>query len=243
MIEWDDEGAVLAVRKYGETSVIADIFTSKHGRHAGIVRGGIGRKLRPALQPGSQISISWRARLEDQLGTFTIEPLRSRSAAAMGDKLALAGLNAVTALLATTLPERDPHPALYAKTIQLLDLLGHSSIWPLAYLNWEMALLDDMGFGLELGACAVSGANDRLIYISPKSGRAVAESAAGAWADRMLPLPDVMRGEGDATNTEIARALGTTGHFVENRLYRSLGGPKVPAARARLIDVLKSYSA
>lgn len=240
MIEWQDEGAVLAVRKHGESSVIADIFTSKHGRHAGIVRGGIGRKLRPALQPGSQISVSWRARLDEHLGVFTIEPIRSRSAAALADKLALAGLNAVTALLLTTLPERDPHPALYTQTVQLLDLLGQSDVWPLAYLRWEMALLDDMGFGLELGACAVSGANDRLIYISPKSGRAVAESAAGEWADRMLPLPDVMRGEGEGTNAEIARALGTTGHFIENRLFRSLGDRPVPSARGRLIDVLRA---
>ncbi len=238
MIEWRDEGAVLAVRQHGETSVIADIFTAQHGRHAGIVRGGVSRKLRPILQPGAQVDVTWKARLDSHLGAFTIEPIRSRSAAAMGDRLALAGLNAVTALLLVTTAERDPHPAFYTQTIQLLDLLGHADIWPLAYMKWEMALLEEMGFGLELGACAVSGANDRLIYVSPKSGRAVAESAAGEWVNRLLPLPDVMRGEGEGSDAEIATALGTLGHFIEHKLIRSLGDKPLPAARGRLIDVL-----
>lgn len=243
MIEWRDEGAVLATRKHGETSVIAEVFTANHGRHAGIVRGGVGRKLKPALQPGSQISVTWKARLDEHLGAFTVEPVRSRAANAMGNRLALAGLNAVTGLLSVTLAERDPHPNLYAKTVQLLDLLGQSDIWPLAYLKWELALLDEMGFGLELGACTVSGANDRLIYVSPKSGRAVSESAAGEWADRLLPLPPVMLGEGDGTDAEVAQALGTTGYFLETKLIRSLGDRPIPPARARLIDVLARHSA
>ena len=238
MIEWQDEAALLASRPFGETSVIIDVFSAAHGRHAGVVRGGTSRKVAPILQPGAQLSVAWKARLDTHLGSFTVEPVRSRAAAAMGDRLALAGLNAVCSLLAFVLPEREAHPALYERTINLLDLLGQSDVWPLAYLRWEQALLEDMGFGLDLSACAVRGVNEDLIYVSPKSGRAVSREAAGEWADRMLPLPAVLAGKGDASNAEIVKALGTTGYFIENRLVKSLGDKPMPAARGRLIDAI-----
>ncbi|SIT90963.1 DNA replication and repair protein RecO [Yoonia rosea] len=238
MIEWRDEAALLSSRPFGETAVIIEVFSAAHGRHAGVVRGGSSRKLAPILQPGAQVAVAWRARLDSHLGSFTVEPIRSRAAAAMGDRLALAGLNAVCSLLSMVLPEREAHGPLYDRTIGLLDLLGQSEVWPLAYLRWEQALLEEMGFGLDLSACAVRGVNEDLVYVSPKSGRAVSREAAGEWADRMLPLPPVLAGKGDASNSEIARALGTTGYFIEHRLIKSLGDHPMPGARARLVDAI-----
>ncbi|MFT6073269.1 MAG: DNA repair protein RecO (recombination protein O) [Yoonia sp.] len=238
MIEWQDEAALLAARPFGETSVIIEVFSEAHGRHAGVVRGGTSRKVAPSLQPGAQLSVTWKARLDSHLGSFTVEPIRSRAAAAMGDRLALAGLNAVCGLLVMVLPEREAHPPLYDRTIALLDLLGQSDVWPLAYLRWEQALLEEMGFGLDLSACAVRGVNEDLIYVSPKSGRAVSREGAGEWADRMLPLPPVLAGKGDATPAEIECALGTTGFFIENKLIKGLSDRPLPPARARLVEVI-----
>ena len=238
MIEWRDEGAVLSVRHHGETSAIVEVFTQSHGRHAGVVRGGVSRKMTPILQPGAQVEVVWKARLDEHLGTFTVEPLRSRAAAVMGDRLALAGLNAVAGLLGVVLPERDSHPDLYRRTMGLLDLLGDGDLWPLAYLSWELALLEDMGFALDLTTCALTGATEGLVYVSPRSGRAVSAAGAGDWADKLLPLPPVMRGEGAADDAAIYAALGTTGYFIEHKLVQGSGGRPMPAARQRLLDQL-----
>jgi DNA repair protein RecO (recombination protein O) len=239
MIEWRDEGALIRVRKHGESSAIIEVFTPSRGLTAGIVRGGTSRKIAPTLQPGAQLDVTWKARLEDHLGSFTVEPIRSRTAQVMQDRLALAGLNAVTGLLSFLLPDREAHAPLYARTIQLLDLLGQNDVWPLAYLQWEVALLDEMGFGMDLSACAVSGLNDDLFYVSPRTGRAVSRLAAGEWADRLLPLPHVLLGKGDADLNEIVLALRTTGHFLNNHLAKSLGNLPIPEARQRLIDAMK----
>jgi len=235
-MDWRDQGIMLQLRRHGETSAIIEVFTEEHGRHAGIVRGGTSRKIAPVLQPGAQLDVTWRARLEDHLGTFHVEPLRSRAAAAMSGRLSLAGLNAVCALLAFALPEREPHPGLYRRSEQLLDLLGQDDIWPLAYLNWEMALLEDAGFGLDLTQCAVTGTREELVYVSPKSGRAVSRVGAGEWSERLLPLPPCMRGEGEAADDEIAEALRTTGHFLENHIAAVQNRP-LPEARARFVDI------
>ncbi|MCE8513461.1 DNA repair protein RecO [Ruegeria pomeroyi] len=237
-MDWRDQGILLSVRRHGETSAIIDTFTASHGRHAGVVRGGTSRRIAPILQPGAQLDLSWRARLEEHLGSFTVEPLRSRAAAAMSGRLALAGLNAVVSLLSFCLPERETHPRLYKQSEQLLDLLGQDEIWPLAYLRWELALLDALGFGLDLSACAVTGASDDLVYVSPRSGRAVSVGAAGEWADRLLPLPPCLRGEGPASDPEIALALRTTGYFLEHRVAPALGHAPLPQARGRLIDLI-----
>jgi DNA repair protein RecO (recombination protein O) len=238
MIEWQDEGTVLAVRPHAESAAIVEAFTPAHGRHAGLVRGGAGRKLSATLQPGSQVALTWKARLDDHLGTFTVEPLRSRAAQTLSDRFALTGLNAVTALLTRTLPERDPHPRLYARTSALLDLLGDTDLWPLAYLQWELALLDDMGAGLDLATCAVTGTTEDLAYVSPKSGRAVSRAGAGDWAPKLLPLPAVLTGQGEATGHEIAAALATTGWFLEHRLIAPADDRGLPAARARLLEAI-----
>ncbi|CUI00421.1 DNA repair protein RecO [Leisingera aquaemixtae] len=237
-MEWRDHGILLSVRRHGESSAIIDVFTEGHGRHAGVVRGGAGRRMAPILQPGAQLDVTWRARLEDHLGSYHAEPLRSRAAAALSGRLALAGLNTVTALLSFCLPEREPHPDLYSRSEQLLDLLGNEDLWPLAYLRWELALLEEMGFGLDLSACAVTGSRFGLAYVSPKTGRAVSREGAGDWADRLLPLPPVMLGQGNADDAEILQALRTTGYFLEAHLAPSLGNHPLPEARGRLMDQL-----
>ncbi|MDF0600817.1 DNA repair protein RecO [Psychromarinibacter sp. C21-152] len=236
-MDWRDQGILLSSRRHGETSAIIEAFTPDHGRHMGVVRGGAGRRIAPILQPGAQLDLHWRARLEDHLGSFTVEPVKSRAAAVMGDRLALSALNAVTALLSFSLPEREPHPPLYHRSVALLDMLGTSELWQLAYLHWELALLDEMGFGLDLSACAVTGATEGLAYVSPRSGRAVTAEGAGDWKDRLLPLPGCLRVLRPAPAAEIAEALRVTGYFLETNLAPSLGDRPLPAARQRFADL------
>jgi DNA repair protein RecO (recombination protein O) len=241
-MEWRDQGILLGVRRHGESAAILEVFTETRGRHAGLVRGGASRRMAPVLQPGAQLDVEWRARLEDHLGSFRVEPVRSR-AASMGERLALAGLNAVCALLLFALPEREAHPLLYRRTVILLDLLERPDIWPLAYLNWELVVLEEMGFGLDLRACAVMGerAND-LSYISPRTGRAVSRAGAGEWAERLLPLPPCLLGEGPAPDAEILQGLEVTGHFLRHHLAPHLGERPLPDARARLVGWLEAQA-
>jgi DNA repair protein RecO (recombination protein O) len=229
---------LLAVRRHGESSAIIEVFTAQHGRHAGVVRGGGGRKTAPILQPGAQLDVTWRARLDEHIGAFTVEPVQSRAAMVMGDRLALAGLNSVVALLSYSLPERESHPALYSSTIMLMDMLGTSPAWPLAYLRWELSLLDELGFGLDLSRCAVNGEIDDLAFVSPRSGRAVSAEAAGEWADRLLPLPPALLGDGQGDLAGIREGLKTTGYFLNNRLAKQFTDKPLPPARQRLIDVI-----
>ena len=235
-MEWRDQGILLSSRRHGESSAIIEVFTPTQGRHAGVVRGGTSRKIAPILQPGAQLDVMWRARLEDHIGAFSVEPVRSRAAVAMGDRWALAGLNAVTSLVAFCLPEREPHVPLYQRTEALLDLLGQGDVWPLAYLQWELSLLEDLGYGLDLTRCAVTGATEGLAYVSPKSGRAVSTDGAGEWAERLLPLPDILRGVGAGEDAQIAQAFRTTGYFLSAHLAADLGGKPLPQARARFVE-------
>lgn len=237
-MEWRDEGALLGVRQHGETSAIIEVFTRDHGRHLGVVRGGVSRRIAPILQPGAQLDLTWRARLDAHIGAFTVEPLRSRAAAVMADRQALAALASLTALLAFALPEREPHPALYARSIALLDALGQAPDWREAYLRWELALLEELGFGLDLSRCAATGATEELIFVSPKSGAAVSRAGAGEWADRLLPLPPVLLGRPAEAPGEVALGLRTTGHFLQAWLAPALGDRPLPAARARLVALL-----
>ncbi|MEY4695656.1 MAG: hypothetical protein RIT14_84 [Pseudomonadota bacterium] len=236
-MEWRDEGALLSVRPHGESAAIIEVFTAQHGRHAGVVRGGMSRRIAPLLQPGAQVALTWRARLEGHMGSFTVDPVRSRSAL-LGNRLALSGLNATCAMLHLALAEREAHPALYRATIALLDALEAGADWPPDYLRWEMLLLDEVGFGLDLSACAVTGARDDLAYVSPKSGRAVSRAAAGDWADRLFPLPPALMGQGGALPAEMVQGLAITGHFLARGLSGMLNGRPLPEARARLIELL-----
>jgi DNA repair protein RecO (recombination protein O) len=237
-MDWRETGILLGVRRHGETSAIIEVFTEGHGRHAGVVRGGTSRKLAPVLQPGAQLDLSWRARLDAHIGTFTVEPVRSRATQVMGDATALAGLHAITALLTFALPEREAHGALYRRTLGLLDLLGVNEMWPAAYLHWELALLEDLGYGLDLSSCAATGTEEELAFVSPRTGRAVSRTGAGDWADRLLPLPPVLLGQGEAPDAEISEGLRTTGHFLHTWLAPALGDRPLPKARQRLVDRL-----
>jgi len=236
-MEWRDEGALLSVRMHGESAAIIEVFTAGHGRHAGVVRGGASRRIAPVLQPGAQLDLTWRARLDDHIGTFTVEPVRSR-AGVLGDRLALAGLNAVCAMARVALPERLPHPHLWVMTMALLDALETDAGWPVAYLRWEALLLDELGFGLDLTRCAVTGSREDLAFVSPKTGRAVSRQGAGEWAARLLPLPAGMLGQGPANSADIAQGLAITGHFLARELAPTLNGRPLPDARARLLDLL-----
>ncbi len=228
-MEWQDRGTVLAVRPHGEAAAIVILLTAEHGCHAGLVRGGASRRMRPVLQPGNLVQARWSARLESHLGTFAVEALNPRAAALMQDRRALAALSSVTALLGFALPERQPHPRLFAATEELLDLAAAGGDWAPAYLAWELLLLEETGFGLDLSACAVTGARTGLAHVSPRTGRAVSAAGAGKWADRLLPYPDPR---------DMGGALRTTGHFLEHRLAPALGERLLPAARARLVALL-----
>ena len=236
-MEWRDQGAIISVRRHGETSAIVEVFTQNQGRHAGVVRGATSRKNAPFLQPGAQVDVTWRARLNEHLGTFAIEPVQSR-AHVMSNPLALSGLNAVCALLHFTLPEREAHPRLYATSIALLDAIADTPDWPLDYLHWEVLLLDDLGFGLDLTECAVTGIHDGLDYISPKTGRAVSRAGAGEWVDRLLPFPPCLNSDAAVGVSDLIEGLRTTGHFLEHHLAPDLGNNPLPEARARMIDRL-----
>lgn len=236
-MEWTDEGVLLSMRLHGESSAIVEMFTAAHGRHLGVVRGGASRRMAAMLQPGSQLALRWRARLDDHLGVFTVEPLAAR-AGIMADALALAGLNSICALLHVALPEREAHLPLWRTTMVLLARLEARLDWVPDYLRWEMLLLDELGFGLDLATCAVTGSREDLAYVSPKSGRAVSRGGAGDWAARLLPLPPVLLGQGPATPPEVALALALTGHFLDKGLQPLLMGKPLPEARARLLRML-----
>jgi len=237
-MEWQDTGIIISVRKHGELSTIVDVLTEKHGRHAGMVRGGASRRLAPILQPGTQVAVEWNARLEDHLGTYRLEPTQSRSAI-LSDRLALSAMGSIFSLVNFAFPERLPFKALYQGTVELLDAMNASHSWLSAYAVWELAVLDALGYGLDLTSCAATGVTQDLIYVSPKSGRSVSRRAGADWADRMLPLPTFLRnGYTSSDANEILNALRTTGYFLEKRLAPALGNRPLPQARARFITVL-----
>ena len=238
-MEWTDEGVLLSMRRHGESAAIVEMFTAAHGRHLGLIRGGASRKMAAMLQPGSQLALRWRARLDDHLGIFTVEPLAAR-AGIMADALALAGLNAICALLHVALPEREAHLPLWRATMALLARLEARLDWVPDYLRWELLLLEELGFGLDLTSCAVTGSREDLAYVSPRSGRAVSRGGAGDWAARLLPLPPVLLGQGPASGVEAAQALALTGHFLDKGLHPLLMGKPLPEARARLLRMLET---
>lgn len=233
-MEWQASGTVVTRRRHGENAVILRVMTREHGLASGVVPGGASVRRAAMLQPGARLALRWRARLDDHLGTFTAEPEAARPGL-LGDADALAGLNAVCALLNFALPERDPHPRLHDATEALLDQMDAGGDWAGSYLRWELLLLDEMGFGLELSRCAVSGVREGLAYVSPRSGHAVSQAAAGEWAPRLLPLPSLLGGVGGTPGRDLAEALTITGHFLNTRLAGDLVGRPLPEARARLV--------
>ncbi|KIT16516.1 DNA repair protein RecO [Jannaschia aquimarina] len=235
-MEWRDEGIVLAVRRHGETSAIVELLTDAHGRHLGVVHGGTSRRMRPVLQPGNRVQAVWRARLESHLGSYSVEALRTRAGDVLADPLRLAGLASLCALSGWALPEREAVAEFAARTEALAEAVADGAGWLRDYVFWEMALLEIAGFRLDLSACAAGGGANDLAYVSPRTGRAVSRSGAGQWADRLLPLPEMLIG-GTATLDGVRAALDLTGFFLRERVAPALERP-LPAARDRLIMAL-----
>ncbi len=236
-MEWTDDAIVLSTRPHGEAAAVARLLTREHGVHAGLVRGGAGKRLRGVLQPGNRVRATWRARLADHLGTYACEPTGAVAAALLGDPLRLAGLSAACAVAAVALPEREAHPAVFAGLAALLDALAGEQ-WPSAYVKWELGLLGELGFGLDLSRCAATGGNDQLAYVSPKTGRAVSLSAGEPYREKLLALPPFLLAEGaTGDGAAVADGLRLTGHFLDRHVFVHRAGG-VPAARQRLVDRL-----
>lgn len=237
-MDWSAEGYILSVRKHGETSVIIDVLTRDHGRHPGLVRGGVGRRMRPVLQAGNKVKVEWRARLSEHLGYYTVEPLSARAAELMDDRLSLAGLNAVCAIAKEILPEREIHANVFAGFEVLLNAMHNPEIWPALYVRWEAGLLTAMGYGLDLSKCAASGVTENLTHVSPRSGRAVCQEEAQPYLDKLYALPAFLRGEPTVSSLDIRDGLNLTGYFLETRIQWGLNRT-LPDARARMVEKLR----
>ncbi len=238
-MEWTDEGRIIAVRPHGETSAVVEVLTAANGRHAGLVRGGRSRTMRPVLQPGNRVRAVWRARLEEHLGNFQIEADQLSAGHLMEDPLALSGLNGACAMASACLPEREAHPKVADAFEILIGALEDRELWPALYVRWEAGLLADLGYGLDLRRCAATGQEHDLIYVSPKSGRAVSGEAGAPYRDRMLALPGFMAGRGELQPGDIAAGLKLTAHFIQRRVLWP-ADKQLPDARARMIERLET---
>lgn len=237
-MEWSDEGIVLTARPHGEGHAVAEIFTQTRGRWAGLVFGGSGRRKTPLLQPGNKVRVDWRGRLEDSLGTYTLELIHPRAAELMMERLPLAGLSAACSIANACLPEREDHPRTYTAMNVLIENFENEEIWPALMARWELGLLSDMGFGLTLDRCAATGSRDDLIYVSPKSACAVCKESGEPYKDKMLPLPTFLNGgDGEITPQDMLDALKTTGYFIETRILH-LTNRQLPEARLRILELL-----
>jgi DNA repair protein RecO (recombination protein O) len=236
-MEWQDDALVLSVRPHGENDSILVALTLSHGRHAGLVHGGEGRRARPLLQPGNHLQVSWRARLADQLGHFRVDPHQLLGARLVGDPARLLALASATALVDESLPEREPHARLFAGLLRLLETMVQNENWPETYVRFELLLLAELGFGLDLSACALTGGTEDLAFVSPRSGRAVSRGAAGIHEPKLLPLPGFVVGDGEADAGAVAAGLRLTGHFLRKHVLGPADKP-LPAARERLAERL-----
>ncbi len=241
-MEFTDDGIVLSARAHGETAAVADILTPHHGRWAGLVYGGQGRAKKPVLQPGNGVKVTWKGRLDESLGFFTLELTQARAASLMQDRLSLAALTSACAVASATLPERQAHGRVYHTLRILFDHLGDIDIWPALVARWELGLLAELGFGLTLDRCAATGSSDNLIYVSPKSASAVSAEAGEPYKDRMLPLPAFLRDAGaEASLADALDGLKTTGHFIETRILHT-ANQELPEPRRRLIEHLRALA-
>ncbi len=236
-MEWTDDAIVLSVRPHGETSAILEALTREHGRHLGLVRGGASRRVTPLLQPGNRLHLHWRARLADHLGSFTAELARSRAGAMLESREALLGLNAFCALISATMHEREVHAPVFDAGEIILDAMTEDGLshWGALYVRWELGLLEALGFGLDLSACAATGSNDNLVYVSPRSGRAVSSDAGAAYADRLFVLPPFLLGSqnADVSAGDVMAGLKLTSFFLQERVLRP-HNRDLPPARVRL---------
>jgi DNA repair protein RecO (recombination protein O) len=242
-LHWSDTGIVLSARRHGETSLIVHLLTEQHGRHAGVAKGGAGKGARGLYEPGNEVNCEWQARLQDHLGNWRAELKQPLAASLLDRPPELSALSAACALLDRAVPEREPHPGLFRAT-QLLfaALLQSEAHWPELYIRWELGLLAELGFGLDLSACAATGVTSGLTHVSPRSGRAVSAAAAGPYREKLFPLPGFLAGgRGGPPANHVAQdlrdGLQLTGFFLERRVLDPHGS-RLPAARARLIEQL-----
>lgn len=237
-MEWSDQGIVLSTRKHGESSAIITLMTRELGVHAGLVRGGAGKKKRGDLQPGNRVQANWRGRLAEHLGNYTCELLRSHAATLLDSPDALACLSAALSVCETALPEREPHPSIFDGLCVLLESLEGEN-WPSVYVKWELGLLGELGFGLDLSCCAASGETENLIYVSPKSGRAVSEGSGYQYRNKLLSLPPFLLSQGvGGSPDQIIRGLELTGFFLQRHVYGHLRSKSLPPSRHRLLERL-----
>lgn len=226
-MDWQDEGLILGVRKHGETSSIVEAMTQAHGRHLGLVRGGRSSRMRPVLQPGNSATFQWRARLEEQLGTYTVEAGELRAAHLMGSQLGIYGIQTLASHL-RLLPERDPHPGLYKAANVLMENFEHAEIAASLMVRFELVLLEELGFGIDMNECASTGQTHDLLYVSPKSGRAVSRDAGLPWADKLLVLPGFLNkhetGWGVVPQkAQIEQGFKLTSFFLDRHVYAPRG--------------------
>ncbi|WP_339861050.1 DNA repair protein RecO [Paremcibacter congregatus] len=240
-MEFHDQGIIISLRKYGEYDAVIDLMTAEHGRHAGLVKGGMGRRQRGTLQPGNEVMVSWRGRLENQLGTYAVELRNARSASFLNYPSKLGVLNSACAILSVTLMEREAHPALYKALQILLDTLervdDRPENWGALLVQWEIGLLAELGFGLDFSCCAATGVTEDLVYISPKSGRAVSREAGAPYHDKMLNLPKFLCGGGEINESDIRDGLHLSEFFLERYVLQP-NNKKIPQARRMLLDYL-----
>ncbi len=236
---WSDHGIVLSTQKYGENSIILSVLTREHGRHKGLVRGGSGKRMAALLQPGNLLSLEWKGRLEEQLGIFQVELMEAYSAKAMSNRARLVHLNVTCAMCETCLAERQNVEGIFGATLILLDMLEETRLWPELYERWELGLLNELGFGLDLRTCASTGQSGDLIYISPKTGRAVSRNAGEPYKSKLFRLPHhLLVDEIKPTKKDLIDVFSVTGHFLERYILAPLG-KKLPSARTRFVDRLK----
>jgi len=236
-MQWTDEGIVLGVRRHGETSVILELMTAERGRHLGLVRGGVGSRLRGVLQPGNSLRATWRARLDDHLGNYAIEGLNLRAAGFLAAAHAVHGVTHLAALC-RLLAEREPHGRVYGALEEILDALGNPAAVAPMVARFELAFLAELGFGLDLSSCAATGAKDDLVYVSPRSGRAVSRAAGEAYKEKLMRLPKFLRADSGLVSTaDLADAFTLTGFFLERHAFAPRALP-VPDARARFVSAV-----
>jgi len=225
-MEWTDEGIILGTRRHGESSAIVELLTRSHGRHLGLVRGGAGTRMRPLLQPGNSVSAVWRARLDEHLGYYAIEGTRLRAATMLACPHAAYGITHL-ASLARLLPERAPHDGIYEQLEAILDDFDEPVVAATRVVRFEMTMLDELGFGLDLSSCAATGTQSDLIYVSPKSGCAVARGAGEPWRERLLPLPPFLRaGQEDSgvdSEQDLLEGFRLTGMFLLRNVLEPRG--------------------
>ena len=238
-MDWESEGYIVSVKPHGETSAIVNVFTPDKGLHAGLVRGGRSRRLRPILQAGNKVSVEWRARLSEHLGIFTLEAINTNAAFIMESRSSLAGLNSVCSLLVNTLAERETHANLYQGFEVLLKNFTDIDIWPALYIRFEIALLNALGYGLDFSTCAATGTNDNLTHVSPRSGRAVSASAAEPYLDKLMILPAFLNGGTSVEMDDLANGFRLSEYFLATRIFHAIN-KDIPAARSRLVEELKT---